>query len=69
MSGAAEKKASAWATVKAVAWSFFGVRRGKDFQDDQVKLKPYHLIAGGIIGIFIFIGILIAVVYAVVPQN
>lgn len=69
MNGAPQKKASAWETFKAIAWSFFGVRRSKDFQDDQVKLKPYQLIAGGLIGVFIFIGILIAVVNAVVPST
>ncbi|EYC52583.1 membrane protein [Hylemonella gracilis str. Niagara R] len=53
---------SFWATAKAVAWSFLGIRRGKDFQDDIGRLKPYHLIAAGIIGVFIFIGLLMLAV-------
>jgi hypothetical protein len=61
-----EKKSTPWATAKAVAWGFLGIRRGKDFQEDIGRLKPYHLIAAGIIGVFIFIGILmLAVNYAV----
>ncbi len=57
-----EKNSSSfWATAKAVAWSFLGIRRGKDFQDDVGRLKPYHLIAAGIIGVFIFIGVLMLV--------
>ncbi len=57
------------ATVKAVAWSFLGIRRSKDFAQDQAQLKPHHLIAGGIVGVFIFLGILFAIVHAVVPRS
>jgi hypothetical protein len=36
-----------WDTVRAVAWSFIGVRRRSDFQDDVNKLNPLHLMAVG----------------------
>lgn len=64
MSGPVQEKkpsSSFWATTKAVAWSFLGIRRGKDFQDDIGRLKPYHIIAAGIVGVFIFIGVLMLV--------
>ena len=50
MSGAPARKGSLWATVKAVAWSFLGVRKSSGFQDDIAQLKPYHIIAAGLIG-------------------
>jgi hypothetical protein len=55
------KKPTIFATFKAVAWSFLGIRKRKDFEQDQVTLKPYHLIAAGIIGVFILIGVLMVV--------
>jgi hypothetical protein len=54
----APKKASFAATMKAVFWSFFGVRKRKDYEDDAANLNPVHVIIGGLIGVLIFIGIL-----------
>jgi hypothetical protein len=56
------RPSSFWATVKAVAWSFLGVRRSKDFQDDVTQLKPYHIIAAGLAGGIIFVLTLIMLV-------
>jgi hypothetical protein len=52
------RKASFGATMKAVFWSFFGVRKRKDYEDDAANLNPVHVIIGGLIGVLIFIGIL-----------
>jgi hypothetical protein len=52
--------------VKAVFWSFFGVRRRADLESDAAQLKPLHLIAAGIIGAALFIGVLLLVVRAIV---
>jgi hypothetical protein len=68
MSDVAEKKGSLWATVKAVAWSFLGVRRSSDFQDDIGRLKPYHIIAVGLVGAILFVLSLIALVNWVVAK-
>lgn len=62
MSGSADQQGSLWATTKAVAWSFLGVRKGSGFQDDISRLKPYHVIAVGLIGGVLFVLFLIAVV-------
>jgi Protein of unknown function (DUF2970) len=48
-----------------VFWSFFGVRRRSDFEND-VKLNPLHVIAAGFIGAALFIIVLLVVVRAVV---
>jgi hypothetical protein len=34
---------------KAVFWSFFGVRKGVDYDADAKRLKPQHVIAAGIV--------------------
>ena len=56
------KKPTVLATFKAVAWSFLGIRKRKDFESDQTTLKPYHLIAGGIIGVLVLIVVLMVAV-------
>lgn len=57
-----------WRTVKAVAWSFFGVRKGSDYQKDVADLKPLHLIVVGLISVFIFVMGLIVFVHWVVSK-
>ncbi|WP_044041869.1 DUF2970 domain-containing protein [Caballeronia insecticola] len=52
--------------VKAVFWSFFGVRRRADLENDAAQLNPLHLIAAGIIGAVLFIVVLLLIVRAVV---
>ena len=60
------RKASFLATMKAVFWSFFGVRKRKDYENDAANLNPVHVIIAGLIGVAIFIGlIMLAVRFAV----
>jgi hypothetical protein len=40
------KKATLWDTVKAVGWSFFGVRKNSAYQEDLGKLNPLHIVVG-----------------------
>ena len=54
-------------TMIAVAWSFIGLRRRSDFEQDVGRLNPLYVIAGGLIGTAAFIGLLLAVVHWVVP--
>lgn len=42
-------------TLKAVAWGFFGVRKGKGYSEDIDKLNPVHLIIAGIIATIVFV--------------
>lgn len=55
-------------SLKAVLWSFVGLRRKSDFDQDGGKLNPLHVIAAALIGALVFIGILIAIVKLVVAQ-
>jgi hypothetical protein len=58
-------KSSFLRLLKAVFWSFFGVRRRRDLESDAA-LNPLHLIAAGILGAVLFIVVLLVVVRAVV---
>eukprot|EP01034_Spumella_vulgaris_P034455 gene34455-42493_t len=53
-------------SMKAVIWSFFGLRRKKDFDQDGAKLNPFHVIIAALIGVALFIGLLITIVKFVV---
>jgi hypothetical protein len=68
MASQEHREGSVWGTVKAVAWSFFGVRRSSDFQKDVGQLKPYHIIVVGVAACVLFVVILIAVVTWAVPH-
>jgi hypothetical protein len=63
------KTASFGATMKAVFWSFFGVRKRRDYEHDSANLNPVHVIVGALIGVAVFIGILVFVVRMVVAHS
>jgi hypothetical protein len=58
---------SLWRTVKAVSWSFVGLRARSEFEQDVQKLNPLHIIAVALVGVFIFVGALVGLVNWVVP--
>jgi len=60
-------KTSFLATLAAIAWSFIGLRRKKDFDKDVTGLNPVYVIIAGLIGVAIFITTLIVIVKLVVP--
>ena len=49
------RKLNFFQTMKAVAWGFFGVRKGKGYAEDIGSLNPVHLIIAGIIVMGLFI--------------
>jgi preprotein translocase subunit Sec61beta len=63
---ATQRKASFAATMKAVFWSFFGVRKRSDYESDAAKLNPLHVIIAGVIGAAIFVTVLVLIVKLVV---
>ena len=63
-----ERKASFVATIKAVFWSFFGVRKRSDYESDAANLNPVHVIIAGIIGAILFILILMTIVRVVLAK-
>jgi hypothetical protein len=64
----APRKASFGATMKAVFWSFFGVRKKSDYERDAAQLNPVHVIIAGLIGALIFIATLVVIVKSVVGK-
>ena len=52
-------------TVRAVLWSFFGVRRRSDYERDAARLNPVHVIIAGLIAAALFVFTLIMIVRAV----
>ena len=60
------RKGSWLRTLRAVAWSMIGVRKGSQYQQDLEKINPLHLIAIGLVAIFTLVLLLIALVHWVV---
>jgi len=60
------RPASLLRTLKAVAWSFIGIRRNRDYQEDLGRLNPFHVIAVALVAVALFVGGLIALVHWVV---
>lgn len=56
------RKKSLWRTVKAVAWSFVGLRARGDFEEDVQQLSLLHIIIVGLIAIFVFVAVLMLLV-------
>jgi hypothetical protein len=65
---ASKRKASFFATMKAVFWSFLGIRKKTDYEQDAAQLNPVHVIIAGVIGALIFISVLIMIVRHVVAK-
>jgi hypothetical protein len=63
-----QRKMSFGATMKAVFWSFFGVRKRQDYEKDAAQLNPVHVIIAGLIGAALFIAVLIFIVRMVVAK-
>ncbi|MEX8519402.1 MAG: DUF2970 domain-containing protein [Leptothrix sp. (in: b-proteobacteria)] len=66
---AAQRRGSFLQTLQAVAWSFFGIRRGKDYEQDVQKLNPVHVVIAGILGGILFISVLVLLVRWVVHSG
>ena len=56
-------------TMRAVAWSFFGVRRSADLERDAQRLNPVHVVVGGVLGAAVFVGLLLWLVSWVVGSG
>ena len=50
------------AAFRAVFWSFFGVRKGADYDEDAARLKPRHVIAAGLVSAALFVLLLFGIV-------
>ncbi|NBS56788.1 MAG: DUF2970 domain-containing protein [Betaproteobacteria bacterium] len=58
----APRKASNATVAKAVFWSFFGVRKKKDYVSDSLSISPVQVIVAGLVGAVLFVLTLLMVV-------
>lgn len=64
-----KRQAGFGATMKAVFWSFFGVRKRRDYESDAANLNPLYVIAGALLGAALFIGVLVLLVHFAVSKG
>ena len=62
----AQHQGSFWRTMKAVGWSFVGLRKRSDLESDGASLNPIHIIVVGFTAVFAFVVGLIVLVHWVV---
>ncbi len=65
----AARKGSLLMTVRAVACSFFGVRRSSGYAQDLATLNPVHLVIAAIVGAGLFVAALLLLVQWVVASG
>ncbi len=65
----ASRKGSFMQTMKAVAWSFFGVRKSTSYERDVSQLNPVHVIIAGLIAAIVFIIALVVLVNWVIASG
>lgn len=63
---ASQRKLNFFQTMRAVLWSFLGIRRNRGYQEDAARLNPVYVILAGLLAAALFVGILIFVVRMVV---
>ena len=56
------RKASFLQTMRAVAWSFFGIRKGAEYEKDVNQLNPVHVVIAGVLGAGVFVIALVVLV-------
>ena len=66
---AASRPGSLPQTMRAVAWSFLGIRRSDGYAQDVGKLNPVHVIVAGIVGAALFVLVLVLLVRWVVGSG
>ena len=66
---AAARKGSFLGTMRAVAWSFLGIRKGKGYEEDVSQLNPVHVIIAGVVGAVMFVLILVVLVKWIVGSG
>ena len=63
------RKSSLWRSIVAVAWSFLGIRKSSEFQEDAASITPLHIVGVGLVAGLLFVIGLIVVVNLVVAKS
>ena len=59
---AVRRKGSFGQTLRAVGWSFFGVRKSAEHEKDMAQLNPVHVVIAGVVAAAVFIVALVLIV-------
>lgn len=57
-----------WRAIVAVSWSFIGIRKNSEFQEDLSQITPLHILGVGFVAGLLFVIGLIVVVNLVVAK-
>ena len=66
---AIQRPGSLLQTLRAVAWSFLGIRRASGLEDDVQRLNPVHVVIGGVLGAAVFVVAIMVLVHWVVSSG
>ena len=66
---AQQRKGSIFRTIKAVVWSFVGLRSRSGYEQDVAQLNPLHIFIVGLVGVFVFVAGLILLATWVVGKS
>jgi len=57
-----------WRSIVAVSWSFIGIRKNSEFQEDLSHITPLHILGVGLVAGLLFVIGLIVLVNLVVAK-
>lgn len=69
VSEAVRRKGSLLRTIRAVAWSFFGVRKARDLERDASELNPLYVVIVGVVAAALFVAVLVVLVNWVIASG
>jgi amino acid transporter len=63
------RKGSLWRSIVAVAWSFLGIRKSSEFQEDIANITPLHILGVGLVAGLLFVIGLMVIVNLIVTKS
>jgi len=55
-------------SIKVVAWSFLGIRKNSEYQQDLARVNPLHVIVVALVSVLLFVVSLVVFVNWVVAK-
>jgi Protein of unknown function (DUF2970) len=62
------KIASFVSALRTVFWSFLGIRKHSDHEQETARLNPVYVVIAGLVGVAIFITVLLIIVKSVLAK-
>jgi diacylglycerol kinase len=66
---AVARRGSFGRTLRAVAWSFFGVRKASEYEHDVQQLNPVHVVIAALVAAALFVVGLVVLIRWVVDSG